>query len=150
MKIIGLRAATLLKNRLWHRCFPVNFAKFFRIPFLQNTSGVTASVLKYSITADLWKVLTWKFHENLFHEVTYSSGPENLNIYAPYYMKSVQIRTRKNSVFGHFSRSAYYNQVNKIGPFQYMSKKMTNGLSCYQFMLLFKRQPYKPLWYLKG
>ena len=29
----------LLKKRLWHRCFPVNFAKFPRTPFLQNTSG---------------------------------------------------------------------------------------------------------------
>ena len=29
--------ATLLKIRLWHRCFPVNFAKFLRTPFLQNT-----------------------------------------------------------------------------------------------------------------
>ena len=29
---------TLLKRRLWHRCFPLNFAKFLRIPFLQNTS----------------------------------------------------------------------------------------------------------------
>ena len=31
--------ATLFKNSLWHRCFPVNFAKFLRTPFLQNTSG---------------------------------------------------------------------------------------------------------------
>ena len=30
--------ATLLKKRLWLRCFPVNFAKFLRTPFLQNTS----------------------------------------------------------------------------------------------------------------
>ena len=30
-----LRPATLLKKR----CFPVNFAKFLRAPFLQNTSG---------------------------------------------------------------------------------------------------------------
>ena len=30
---------TLLKKRLWHRCFFVNFVKFLRIPFLQNTSG---------------------------------------------------------------------------------------------------------------
>ena len=29
----GLRPATLLKKRLWHRCFPVNFAKFLRTPF---------------------------------------------------------------------------------------------------------------------
>ena len=34
-----LRPATLLKKRLWHRCFPVNFAKFLKTPFLQNTSG---------------------------------------------------------------------------------------------------------------
>ena len=33
-KFVGLRPATLLKKRLWHRCFPVNFAKFL----LQNTS----------------------------------------------------------------------------------------------------------------
>ena len=30
--------ATLLKERLLHRCFLVNFAKFLKIPFLQNTS----------------------------------------------------------------------------------------------------------------
>ena len=26
-KAAGLRPATLLKKRLWHRCFPVNFVK---------------------------------------------------------------------------------------------------------------------------
>ena len=31
--------ATLLKKRFWHGCFPVNFAKRLRAPFLQNTSG---------------------------------------------------------------------------------------------------------------
>ena len=36
-KVANLRPATLLKERLWHRCFPVNFWKFRRIPFLQNT-----------------------------------------------------------------------------------------------------------------
>ena len=34
-----LRSATLLKKRLWHRCFPVNFTTFLRTPFLQNSSG---------------------------------------------------------------------------------------------------------------
>ena len=32
------RPTTLLKKRLWHRCFPVNFAKFLRTTFSQNTS----------------------------------------------------------------------------------------------------------------
>ena len=33
------RPATFFKKKLWHRCFPVNFLKFLRTPFLQNTSG---------------------------------------------------------------------------------------------------------------
>ena len=37
-KVAGLRPAILSKKRLWHRCFSVNFAKFPRTPFLQNTS----------------------------------------------------------------------------------------------------------------
>ena len=39
MQALGLRPATLLKKRLWLKCFPVNFAKFLRAPFLHNTSG---------------------------------------------------------------------------------------------------------------
>ena len=38
-KVAGLRPVTLIKKCLWHRCFPVNFAKFLRTYFLQNTSG---------------------------------------------------------------------------------------------------------------
>ena len=33
-KVAGLRAATLLKKKLWHRWFSVNFAKFLRKLFL--------------------------------------------------------------------------------------------------------------------
>ena len=33
------RPSTLVKNRLWCMCFPVNFEKFIRTPFLQSTSG---------------------------------------------------------------------------------------------------------------
>ena len=32
-KVAGLRPAALLKKSFWHRCFPVNFAKFLRTPF---------------------------------------------------------------------------------------------------------------------
>ena len=37
--VSGLRPATSLKKKLWHMCFPINFAKFLRTPFLRNTSG---------------------------------------------------------------------------------------------------------------
>ena len=38
-KAAGLRPAILLKKRLWHSCFPVNFGKFLRTLFSQNTPG---------------------------------------------------------------------------------------------------------------
>ena len=38
-KVAGLRPRTLLKEGLWHRCFPVNFTKFIGIFFSQNNSG---------------------------------------------------------------------------------------------------------------
>ena len=42
-------ACNFLKKRLWHRYFPVNFAKFLRTPFLQDTSGrLLLKVKKYS------------------------------------------------------------------------------------------------------
>ena len=50
-KVAGLRPATLLKKRLWHRCFPVNFAKFLRAPFLQNTYG---RLLLYKVKLRRW------------------------------------------------------------------------------------------------
>ena len=33
-KVAGLKPVALLKKRLWPRCFPVNFAKFLRTPFI--------------------------------------------------------------------------------------------------------------------
>ena len=38
-RVASLRPAILLRKTLWHRCFPVNFVKYLRTPFLQNTSG---------------------------------------------------------------------------------------------------------------
>ena len=43
-----LRPATLLKKRLWHRCFPVNFAKFLRTPFFtEHLRCLLLPILKY-------------------------------------------------------------------------------------------------------
>ena len=33
-KVAGLRPANLLRKRLWHRCFPMNFVKFLRTSFV--------------------------------------------------------------------------------------------------------------------
>ena len=39
LQVVGVRPTTLLKNRLWSRCFLVNFAKLLRTVFLKSTSG---------------------------------------------------------------------------------------------------------------
>ena len=55
-KVAGIRPSTLFIKKLWHSCFPVNFAKFLGTPFLENTSrrllpiscmGVTCTKLKH-------------------------------------------------------------------------------------------------------
>ena len=51
-KVAGLRAAALLKERLWHGCFPVSFAKFLTTLFLQNTSSQLLSFV--ATIADFW------------------------------------------------------------------------------------------------
>ena len=75
-KVTGLRPATLFKTRLWHRCFPVNFAKFLRTLFLQNTSGrlllqqcsAQCAVLAYSFRTE-FKSMGWLLYDRkLSHE----------------------------------------------------------------------------------
>ena len=44
--VAGLRAATLLRKRLWHRCFA---KKFLRVPFLTehlHPAAASASIVK--------------------------------------------------------------------------------------------------------
>ena len=43
--------ATLLKKRLWHGCFPVNFGKLPRTTFLQKTSGRVLLYFRLNINA---------------------------------------------------------------------------------------------------
>ena len=38
---ISFMPATQLEKRLWHKCFPVNFAKFWRTPFFTEQSLLT-------------------------------------------------------------------------------------------------------------
>ena len=73
-KVAGLRPATLLKKRLWQRCFPMNFLRFLRTPLLQNTSGgcfwtyskpfVRLDIQNPSIFSTLSNI--WAFCENSY------------------------------------------------------------------------------------
>ena len=45
LKNLQTAPAALLKNRLWHMCFPVSFAKFLRNTFFYRTPPVAASII---------------------------------------------------------------------------------------------------------
>ena len=58
--LIKLQAsAILLKTRLWHRCFPVNFTKFLITTFSQNTSGGCFCQEYFWITS--WKTMFYVY-----------------------------------------------------------------------------------------
>ena len=42
-KVAGLRRATLLEKRPWHKCFSVNFVKLLKNTFFHRTTMVAAS-----------------------------------------------------------------------------------------------------------
>ena len=48
-KVKLCRSTTSLKASLYRRCFLVNFAKFVRTPFLQNTRGRLVLIIAVSI-----------------------------------------------------------------------------------------------------
>ena len=60
-KVVGLRSATLLRRRLWHRYFPVNFAYFLRTPFLHNTFGASKLSLLISGVPVLILMTFWNY-----------------------------------------------------------------------------------------
>ena len=78
-EVAGLRPTTLLKKRLWHRCFPVIFEKFLRTPFLQNTSGRLLLNYKFYVKG-------FANRKNIFHKCTIHSTEilwEKMNEFGP-------------------------------------------------------------------
>ena len=70
----NLRSETLLKKRLQHRCFTVNFAKFLRTFFfiehllsLLLKSGTSANACFWMYCMNDQNLLTKYFVQNLFH-----------------------------------------------------------------------------------
>ena len=63
--LIKLHAApaTLLKKRLWHWCFPVNFAKFLRTPFSNNTFGQLLLMLLILYLSTTIRIQFWIIKE---------------------------------------------------------------------------------------
>ena len=65
-KVAGLSPATLLRKRLWHRCFPVNFAKISENSFFHGTPLSAASVFLKESNADYFVVILWWMNFDVF------------------------------------------------------------------------------------
>ena len=61
-KVAG-RSPTLLKKRLWHRCFPVNFQKFLRTHFLtEHLRWLLLNKFSHSHNFHFTCIKGWKSH----------------------------------------------------------------------------------------
>ena len=75
-KFTGKHLCQRLFLNLWHRCFPVNFAKFLRTPLLQNTSGllfVTGHMLQWNHFLHISNVALFSYHT--FSTLNFSCVP---------------------------------------------------------------------------
>ena len=78
-RLAGLRPATLLKKRLWHRCFPVNFTKFLKTPFYRTPPDdcfcsafflpPVALLWKYCSEKKRWKKLWLEFYNYILWHI---------------------------------------------------------------------------------
>ena len=62
----GRRSSTLLQKILQHRCFPANFSKFLKTPFLQNTSGWLLLFIRFFKGNRVFWSRCWK--NNNYHD----------------------------------------------------------------------------------
>ena len=58
---------SLLKKRIWHRCFPVKFVKFIRKSFLQNTSGLPLVIKIRKSSHGFWEIFRKSNRHVFFH-----------------------------------------------------------------------------------
>ena len=58
-KVTCLRPATLLKKRLWHRCFPVNVAKFLKTPLVAASAFYIVFLLQTESSIYFFSSILW-------------------------------------------------------------------------------------------
>ena len=99
-KVADLSPATLLKKRLWHRCFPINFAKFLRTLFLWNTSGgcfcfldfitsITPSSIFFTTSTDIIYFLNNPFHATSLFIYLLKTSENKRNVFRGYRKRPV-------------------------------------------------------------
>ena len=100
LNVKRLEAAVVFKKRRRHRYFHVSFAKFLRTPFLENTIGrLILKVYQLSMCKLVAEDAHWVKSVQLRTYFWF--------VFSCIWTVCRKIQTRKNSVFGHFSRSAH-------------------------------------------
>ena len=117
IKFQAFRTTTFIRKRL--QCFPVKFAKFLRPPFFYRIPPMFASIDQclwcYTIFTDAkaWKKNNLTTTVTILDKLSILAQRESVQIRSFFWSVFSHIRTeygeilrtRKNSVFGHFSRS---------------------------------------------
>ena len=91
-KVKALQACNFIRERLQHRCFPVNIAKYLRTVFLWNTSGSCFLIKKQLIREK------FTFREKL-HIQDYNEEQMQLVKYTVFHMRHLTFDARLNTVF---------------------------------------------------
>ena len=73
-KVAGLRFATLLNKRLWHRRFTVNFAIFLRTPFLPEhlrwlVLCFVRKLLVYHLLIIPWRIIHYRYIDHIIQMI---------------------------------------------------------------------------------
>ena len=80
-KLLGLKPPTLLKKRLWHKCFPVNFAKFLFADRLRTTAYHCSNLSKLASNPLDFFFSNFQSRLTFYWKRHYSTCiPKNLNI----------------------------------------------------------------------
>ena len=85
-KVAGLRTVTLLKKRFWYRCFPVNFSKFLKTPFITEN-------------------LSWLLLKTPVNQLIFREELVDLQLY---YSRTCSQEVFKHLCFKHFKARKYY------------------------------------------
>ena len=78
-KASDLGPVTLLKKILWHKCFPVNFLKFLRAPYLKNTFGtLVLFVIIFALLTNL-HIRIVRHQDNEIGDLSYLNKGKEVN-----------------------------------------------------------------------
>ena len=140
-KIAGT-PATLLKKRLWNRCFPVNFAKFLRTTFSLNMSGRLLLIFLKKKRCLSKLHTTYKFLPILIEKILMKKFLMKKNLMKKILIKKIKCRMclffifsmsqikKKLSYLKHFESFKVYYKTNKnifLLLFFFLYIKMTNN-----------------------